>query len=575
MKQKYQKRIALAAGKKPVTLLLKNCKVVNVFTQKINEGDLAIDSGKIVGMGEYEAENIIDMEGKYVAPGLIDSHQHMESSLVTPRELAKVIVPRGTTTIIADPHEIANVCGLKGIEYMMSETEDIPLNVFFMMPSCVPATQFEKGGAILEAKDIAPLMSHDRVLGLGELMDYPAVIEGREDVIDKVLLADRKMIDGHGPLLTGKPLNAYRMTGVKTDHECTNLKEMEEKLDLGMYISIREGTAARDLENLIQGVNEKNLRRVMFCTDDKHPGDILLEGHIDHNIRKAIQLGIKPIQAIQMATLNPAECYQLRDIGAIAPGYDADLIVLDDLEDFKVTQVYKKGILVADHGKALFDLKTEVDLAVVDTVRVGTITEKDLQIKLKSDIARVIRMNPKSLLTNKVNRKVSVDASGHFIYNPYIDILKMAVIDRYGSSQSIGLGLIENFNLQGGAIGTTIAHDSHNLIVVGDNDKDMILVIETIKEMQGGVVVVSNGNIVKKLPLPVAGLMSTLPMEDVAAILEEMTQYIYQEMNGNPEVDPLMSLSFLALPVIPEIKLTDKGLFDVNKMCFISVDVEG
>lgn len=574
LKNKYKRRVELAAGRDKVELLMKNCKIVNVFSHSIVEGHLAIDSGKIIGIGDYEAERTIDMHGKYIAPGLIDSHEHMESSLVTPEQLARVIVPKGTTTIIADPHEIANVCGLDGIQFMIDATRNIPLNVFFMMPSCVPSTKFENSGAVLKAKDIEELMNENIVLGLGELMDYPGAISGDEEIIDKVLLADRKIIDGHSPLVTGKDLNAYVMNGVKTDHECTNLKEMAEKLSLGMYIAIREGSASRDLETLIAGVSEKTERRITFCIDDKHPGEILSEGHIDYNVRKAISMGIEPISAIQMATLNTAECYHLRDIGAIAPGYDADLIVLNDLKKFDIVQVYKKGELVAENGRALFQVEKPDISTVVDTVTIGEITATDLEIRMHSDIARVIRMNPKSLHTESVIRKVSIDAENRFIANKYIDIVKMAVIERHGKSGTIGLGLIENFKLKGGAIATTIAHDSHNLIVLGDNDGDMLKAIDKIKEIQGGIVVVVGGKVRDYLPLPVAGLMSDEPMEAVAKKISDITRIIYKELGANRDTDPLMTLSFLALPVIPEIKVTDMGLFNVNSMSFVDINVE-
>ncbi|MBN2287012.1 MAG: adenine deaminase [Tissierellales bacterium] len=548
--------------------------MINVFSHKIVECDIAIDSGKIIGLGDYEAMTEIDLKGQYVAPGLIDSHEHMESSLVTPEQLARVVVPKGTTTIIADPHEIANVCGLEGINFMIEATRNIPLNVFFMLPSCVPSTSYEHSGATLKAEDLKTLIDEKIVLGLGELMDYPNVILGNDQIIDKILLADRKIIDGHSPLLTGKDLNAYVINGIKTDHECTNLKEMEEKLALGMYIAIREGSAARDLENLIQGVNPQTERRVTFCTDDKHPGEILEEGHINHNVRKAIAMGINPISAIKMATLNTAECYQLRDIGAIAPGYDADLIVIGDLDKLEILQVYKKGKLVAENGKALFEVEKPDISKVRDTVTVRRITKDDLQIKLKTDIAKVIRINPMSLHTELVIRKVSLDFEGRFITNKYIDIVKMAVIERHGKSGTIGLGLVENFKLKGGAIGTTIAHDSHNLIVLGDNDEDMLQVIEKIVAMKGGIAVASEGIVREFLSLPVAGLMSDETMEKVAEKISAIISFIQEKLGVSRNMDPLMTLSFLALPVIPEVKLTDMGLFDVNHLRFLEIDVE-
>lgn len=574
MLEKYKRRIDLAAGRDKVELVLKNCKIVNVFSHRIIKGNIAIDSGKIIGIGDYLGRNEIDMKGRYVAPGLIDSHQHMESSMVTPEQVARILLPHGTTTIIADPHEIANVCGLDGINFMINSTRNIPLNVFFMLPSCVPSTSFESSGASLKAEDLEELMEERIVLGLGELMDYPNVIKGDDDVIKKALLADRKIIDGHSPLVTGKDLNAYKINGVKTDHECSNLKEMEEKLDLGMFIAIREGSAARDLEKLIQGVNCQNERRITFCTDDKHPGDILREGHIDFNIRKAISLGIDPIAAIKMATINTAECYYLRDIGAIAPGYDADLIVLEDLNDFKVQEVYKKGVLVAKDGIPLFSV-SKPDISMVDdTVDIADVKKEDLEIRLKSDIAKVIRVSPRSLLTELVTRKVSVDSENRFVSNKYIDIVKLAVIERHGKSNSLGLALVENMKIRNGAIGTTIAHDSHNLIIIGDNDEDMLLVIDEIKRLKGGIAVASRGKIGESLSLQVAGLMSPLPMEEVSEALNRIDYFIKENLGANDDIDTLMTLSFLALPVIPDVKLTDQGLFNVNTMSFINMDVE-
>ena len=572
-KEKIQRRAHLAAGHEPVELVLKNCKVVNVFNYKIEEKDIAIDSGKIIGLGDYKGKIVIDLKGKYVVPGLIDSHVHIESSQVTPGEMAKVIVPKGTTTIIADPHEIANVLGITGIEFMMEASKNIPLNVFFMLPSCVPATEFEHSGATLKADDLAPLIDYDKVLGLGEMMDYPGVINASDTVVDKMLLAQKKIIDGHSPFVTGKDLNAYLINGIRTDHECSTVNEMTEKLGLGMYIAIREGSAAKDLESLVGGVTPENQRRCTFCTDDRNPHDVIHEGHIDHSIRKAIKLGIPPISAIQMATINTAECYHLRDIGAIAPGYDADFLIVEDLEKFNVEKVYKKGILVGENGNALFDI-TLPDLAnVTNTVVINKITKKDLEIKLDNDIVNVIRLQQHSLVTEKVIRKVSVDENNCFVSNKHIDILKLAVIERHGKKGSIGLGLIENFKMKGGAIASTIAHDSHNIIVVGDNDEDMIGAINEIKRIQGGIAISIDGKIKGSLSLPIAGLISDKNMHEVATALEKLNKIATNALNIPSNVDPFMTLGFLALPVIPEIKLTDMGLFDVTKFHFIDIEI--
>jgi adenine deaminase len=572
-KIKLKRRIDLAYGREPVDLVLTGGRVVNVFNHSIEEKSIAIDSGKIIGLGDYEGKQTIDLGGKYVVPGLIDSHVHIESALATPGHLAEVIVPKGTTTIIADPHEIANVLGIEGIEFMLDASKNIPLNVFFMLPSCVPATEFEHSGATLLAEDLAPLFAHDKVLGLGELMDYPGVIAGSDTTLDKVLLAEKLIIDGHSPFVTGKALNAYLINGVKTDHECSNVAEMTEKLGNGMYIAIREGSAARDLENLIKGVNSHNERRCTFCTDDKNPDHVIDEGHIDHNVRKAIRMGIDPISAIQMATINTAECYQLRDIGAIAPGYDADLIILEDLEAFRAEMVFKKGELVGQDGKALFETPP-VDLSnVIDTVDIREITTEDLQIHLVGDIVNVIRLEPNSLVTQKVVRKVSTDENHQFVHNKYIDILKLVVIERHGNIDSIGLGLIENFKLKGGAIATTIAHDSHNVIAVGDNDRDILCAIDELKRLSGGIAISIEGKIIESLALPIAGLMSDQKMPLVAEKVKSLNKIASEKLNLDPGIDPFMTLSFLALPVIPEIKLTDMGLFDVKKFEFIPIEI--
>lgn len=572
-RERVQRRIDLAAGRDSVELVLKNCKIVNVFSSTIIEGNLAIDSGKIIGIGDYIGKTEIDLEGKYVSPGLIDSHEHIESSMVTPGQMAKIVIPRGTTTIIADPHEIANVCGIEGIKFMMDSASKVPLNVFFMLPSCVPSTEFETSGAKLLAKDLEKMMEQKNVLGLGELMDYPGVISGREDIIDKMMLAQDKIIDGHGPLIKGKDLNAYAINGIRTDHECSTIAEMKERLDLGMYVAIREGSAAKNLSALIPGVTSNNSRRCTLCTDDKNPEDILNQGHIDYSVRYAISLGVDPITAIQMATINPAECYKLRDIGAIAPGYDADLIILENLNEFKIVEVYKKGIKVASNGKALFDVVNSNPSKVINTVKLKKISIEDLEIKLTSDIVNVVSILPFSLVTEKVIRKISLDSNGNFIKNKHIDIVKLAVIERHKGTGNIGLGLVENFKITNGAIATTIAHDSHNIIVIGDNDEDMLLAVKELEKLQGGIAVSYNGQ-VNSLQLKIAGLMSERPMEEVAINLGLLQNIAHNDLGVNKKIDPFMTLSFLALPVIPNIKITDKGLFDVIKFEFIDLEIK-
>ncbi len=563
-------RIDMAAGRELPELVLKNCRIVNVFSEEIIAGDIAIHNGLIVGIGSYRGQQEMDLEGAFVAPGLIDGHVHIESAMVTPGQFAKAIMPHGTTTIIADPHEIANVCGLAGIRYMLDQSENIPLEVYLMMPSCVPATPFENAGAVLDAADMTEMFQRPRVLGVGEFMDYPGVVGARQDILDKLAAGEGRLIDGHGPTLTGKSLNAYVAAGIHTEHECTTEEEMMARLRLGMYIQIREGSAARNLEALIKGVTPQNMRRVLFCTDDRHPGDILREGHIDNNVRTAIRKGMPPITAIRIATLNAAECYRLQRLGAIAPGYQADLIVFDSLESFTIDRVFKKGQLAARQGKALFDVVEMDSDEVRQTVNLHAVQPEQLALKLESDIANVIRLLPHSLVTERVVRKVEVK-DGNFIYNDKLDILKLAVIERHRATGNIGLGLIENFRLRRGALASTVAHDSHNLIVAGTNDADMLIAIAEIERMGGGLVIACEGAVVKSLPLPIAGLMSDQPLKELDVQLKALLETAYG-MGVNPSMDPFMTLAFLALPVIPDIKLTDMGLFDVTAFDFLGIN---
>ncbi len=570
--ENIKRTIDIAAGRVKPQLVLKGGNIINVFNGEIETGDIAIDSGKIVAIGNYEGEAEINVAGKYVAPGLIDGHLHIESAMVTPGQFARAIVPHGTTTIVADPHEIANVCGSDGIQYIIEASKGLPLNVFVMLPSCVPATPFESTGAVLEAQDLEALMEEEGVLGLGELMNYPGVIDGDEKVMAKLAMARGKIIDGHGPEIKGKELNAYLAAGIRTEHECSTVEEMDERLGRGMYILIREGSAAKNLKTLIRGVNDGNSRRCLFCTDDKHPEDLLVDGHIDHNVRLAIKEGLNPITAIQMATINASECYGLKELGAIAPGYDADIIIVNNLESFQVERVFKRGIPVAENNRPLFQVESVDSSRVINTVNMKTIRQADLQIKLESDIANVIKVMPYSLLTQRVVRRVDTK-EGIFQHHPSLDIIKMAVIERHHQTGNIGLGLVEDFQLRGGAIASTVAHDSHNMIVIGDNDQDMMLAIQEVTSQGGGITIVSKGKVLETLTLPIGGLISRQNMEEVNQQLKKMLAIAYETLHVNRTIDPFMTLSFLALPVIPEVKLTDKGLFDVGRFQFISIDV--
>ena len=561
--------IKIANGEKKAPLVLKNANIINVFTNEIVPGDVAIYNGRIVGIGEYSGEEEIDINGKYLSPAFIDGHVHIESSMVTPLQFSKAIVPHGVTTIIADPHEIANVRGLDGIEYILNSSEDLPLDVYIMLPSCVPATPFENSGANLKAEDLKKLVDHPRVLGLGEMMNYPGVINGDPDVLDKLQAFEEHIIDGHGPLLAGKELNAYVGAGIKTEHECSTVEEMKNRLRLGMYIHIREGSAAKNLEELIQGVNKDNLRRCIFCTDDKHPSDLLGDGSIDYNIRLAISKGMDPIDCIKMASLNAAECYGLKWKGAIAPGYFADILIIDNLENFDIIEVYKEGKLVAKDNVALFSMEEIDSSSMMDTVNIGKITEEDLKISLENNKVNVIQLLPHNLITKRVERIVEIE-NGEF--KAQKDILKVAVIERHNKTGNIGLGLVEGFGLKNGAIASTVAHDSHNIIVIGDNDGDMLKAIYELEKVGGGITMVFNGEIIDTLPLEIAGLMSQSPLDEVNEKLNKMLEDSYEILGISRQHEPFMTLSFIALPVIPDIKLTDMGLFDVLEFKFIGLE---
>ncbi len=567
-----ERLIDVAMGNIKADLVLKNGNIVNVFTHEIIQQDVAIVDGTIAGIGNYEGKEIIDLQGKYVVPGLIDSHVHIESAMVSPGEFAKAVVARGTTTVIADPHEIANVCGLDGIRYMLSSSEELPINIYLMMPSCVPATDFENSGAKLNVDELSKLINHPRILGLGEMMNYPGVINKDKDVMDKLKLAkmSNKIIDGHGPNLKDKELNAYVSSGVKTDHECSTVEEMIDRLKLGMYVLIREGSAARNLLDLIKGLDKVNYQRCLFCTDDRHPQDILSNGHIDNNIKLAIKNGIDPIIAIQMATINAASCYKLNNIGAIAPSYEADFLIVDNLEEFNIEKVYKNGVLVAENKKPLFEVLPIDNSQVIDTVKISEITKENLQIKINNGEANVIKLIPHSLVTKNVVRKVYTE-NDSFKFNSNLDIVKLVVVERHKNTNNIGLALVQNFKIKQGAIASTIAHDSHNIIAVGDNDEDIVNAINEVNKLQGGIAISSVGEILDSLELKVAGLMSEENLEYVNLKLSNMLNIAYEKLKVNSEIDPFMTLSFLALPVIPEVKLTDKGLFDVVKFEFIDI----
>ncbi|MEH7335045.1 adenine deaminase [Neobacillus drentensis] len=576
-KKMLTKRIAVASGRQPADTVIKNGKIVDVFNGEIMYGDIAIVDGYFAGIGDYTGITTIDANGSYICPSFIDGHVHIESSMLTPKEFAKVLLLHGVTAVIADPHEIANVSGADGIQYILDSTDQIPFDFFIMLPSCVPATNFEHAGAILLMEDLKPFYQHPRVLGLAEVMNYPAVLNAESSMMDKLMETKNngKKIDGHAAGLTPKDLNVYMASGIRTDHECTTLEEAKERLRKGMYLMIREGTVAKDLGQLIGVVTGRNSRRCLFVTDDKHLDDLLEEGSIDHNVRLAISSGIDSITAIQMATINAAECFDLEERGAIAPGYKADFLILDDLDSVKITQVFKSGLAVVKDGNLINfpeTKNTNPPELLKCTVNFQELTEDHFQIPVKIKKANIIGIIPNSLITKHLIEEVDLDDAGLFQPSIRNDQLKLAVIERHHMTKNIGLGIVKGLGLKAGAIATTIAHDSHNLIIAGTNDQDMLIAAEVIKEMQGGLVVIKEGKVLSKLQLPIAGLMSESSYVDVNSKLRD-THNALTELGAHQHFNPFLTLSFLALPVIPELKLTDGGLFQVSKFQHINIEV--
>ena len=543
---------------------------MDVILGEIRQGDLAVAGGYIVGFGARKAEEIIDLKGKYLVPGLIDAHVHIESSQLSPAEFARAVLPHGTTCVIADPHEIANVLGLRGIRYMLRATESLPLRVFFMAPSCVPSSPLENAGATLSAEEIKEVLSWDRVLGLGEVMNFPGVLSRDPEVWAKLEAAHGKPIDGHAPGLSGYELWAYRLAGPRTEHECTLLREAREKLRAGMHILIREGTTARNLSALIPLLSAHTAPFVHFCTDDRHPETLHTEGHMDDVLRKAIAGGTDPLVAIAAATIHAARAYGLVDLGALAPGFRADFLVVSDLEQFEVERVYVGGELVAEGGRCLAECPDIPAGDVRGTVDVDT-GALSFRIPAEGKKARVIGVVPGQVVTEGLILEPK-EVGGEVVADPERDILKLAVVERHRGTGNVGLGLVRGFGLKRGALGSTVAHDSHNIVVVGTNDGDMRLAVARLVELGGGQVVIADGKVLAELPLPLGGLMSDLPLEEVvrrSGGLKKASRSL-----GCVLPDPFMQLSFLALPVIPKLKLTDLGLVDVERFELTSLFVE-
>lgn len=561
----YKLMSRAAAGKTKSELVLKNGRVINVFTNKIDICDIAICNGIIVGIGEYEGHEEIDLEGKYVSPGFFDAHIHMESSMVTPSELIKHIIDWGTTSYIEDPHEAANVKGSEGIDFILSQTENVPANVYVMLPSCVPSLYFESNGCDFDADDMAPYINNPRVLGLGEVMNYPAVIRGNKQLHKKLNMFSEKIIDGHAPDLCEYDLNAYILSGISTDHESRSFEYALKEVSRGMHVHIRQGSAAKNLDDIVSGIVKTGIPTdcFSFCTDDKHIEEIKKEGHISYCIKRAIQLGIDPVSAIKMATINTARCYNLKHLGAIAPGYQADLVILDDLHDFNILDVYHNGKNVKNFKWKKTALGKNSSLK--KTVNVAAIYKSDFSMPLDGSKKSVINLIDNQIVTKHTLENIP-EKNGYF--KPNREYNKIAIIERHKNTGLIGLGTVKGFGLQRGAIASSVSHDSHNISVIGDNNADMLIAVLELQKTMGGFTIVSSGRVLKTLPLPIMGLMSENEFDEVNLTLKEMIKLAHS-MGVSPLIDPFVTLSFISLPVIPEIRITPTGLFDVVNMKFI------
>jgi len=558
-----QQKLSIARGEQPAELLFRNARLVNVLSGEIYGADVAVDDGRIIGLGEYEARKVIDLEGAYLAPSLIDAHFHVESSMLTAAEFARAVVPHGTGAVVIDPHEYANVLGLEGIRYILESSKDLPLDFFIMLPSCVPATPFETAGARVTADDLRLMIADERIAGVAELMNYPGVYLGAESELAKIEAGKGKNIDGHAPGLRGRNLNAYVLAGIRSDHESTELDEAGEKLRLGLHLLLREGSTERNLGTLAPLVNAHNAINCSFATDDKLAGDLVEEGHIDHCVRKVIAMGMPPITALQIATINTARHYRLRNFGAIAPRYWADFIVFEDLQNLIVRQTYKKGILVAENGKYLGPPAAPVP-PPRSTMNVRYRAPRDFEVLSDSAAKiRVIEIVPNQIVTRQ-SIETPLNQNGQIVTDRERDVLKLVVLERHRATGNVGVGFVRGFKLKTGALGSTVAHDAHNIVIVGVNDADSLRAIQELEALQGGQVAVVGGEVRARLPLPIAGLVSDQPLDDVIGCITALNKAA-RSMGCDLDA-PFMTLSFLSLSPIPELKLTDQGLIDSVKM---------
>ncbi|MGE7093200.1 adenine deaminase [Lysinibacillus sp. NPDC048646] len=575
--QQLAQNILTSQGKVEADFILRNAMVADVFTLTWKKADIVVNNGQIVALdthNQFKATSEEDAAGQYVVPGLIDGHIHIESSMLTPAEFSRVLVPHGITTVITDPHEIANVAGTDGIQFMLDDAKNADMDIFVMLPSSVPGTSFENAGATLKAQDLAPFLTHEDVRGLAEVMDFPAVLTGEANMLEKIMLAQQAnlVVDGHCAGLNRAQITGYRAAGIHTDHECVTAEEAIDRVEQGMYVLIREGSAAKNLRDLLPAVNATNARRFGFCTDDKYVDELLDEGSINFDVAMAIEEGMEPLQAIQLATINTAECYRLNDRGALAPGYKADFVLVEDINEMRAKVVWKNGVKVAENGVMLTArTKTDVPAHIQQSVHLPTVTKEMLTIPFKKGTkANVMEIVPNQLITNHLVVDVPVK-DGLFEPSVEQDLLKLAVIERHHNLHTTGLGIVKGFGLQKGAVATTVAHDSHNALVVGTNDADMLIALTRIQEIQGGFVIVADGAIIAEMPLTIGGLMTNAPADEAKAQLADLHNALH-ELNPNLDFHFLLTFSFVALPVIPTLKLTDTGLFNVTTFQHISVE---